>query len=70
MTEAARFREQVLPEVEKRWGVRLTYTDLIAAATAAALTEIPALNATLEGDLIRQILAQSTWASPWRWRMG
>jgi pyruvate dehydrogenase E2 component (dihydrolipoamide acetyltransferase) len=54
MTEAARFREQVLPEIEKRWGVRLTYTDLIAAATAAALAETPALNATLEGDLVRQ----------------
>lgn len=54
MTEAARFREQVLPEVEKRWGVRLTFTDLIAAATAAALAEIPALNATLEGDVLRQ----------------
>ena len=54
MTEAARFREQVLPEVERRWGVRLTFTDLIAAATAAALAETPALNATLEGDLLRQ----------------
>jgi pyruvate dehydrogenase E2 component (dihydrolipoamide acetyltransferase) len=54
MTEATRFREQVLPEVEKRWGVRLTFTDLIAAATAAALAEIPALNATLEGDLLRR----------------
>lgn len=54
MTEAARFREQVLPEIERRRGVRLTYTDLIAAATAAALAEIPALNATLEGDLLRQ----------------
>ena len=54
MTEAARFREQVLPEVERRWGVRLTFTDLIAAATAAALAETPALNATLENDLLRQ----------------
>jgi pyruvate dehydrogenase E2 component (dihydrolipoyllysine-residue acetyltransferase) len=54
MTEAVRLREQVLPEVERRWGVRLTYTHLIAAATSAALTEIPALNATLEADVIRQ----------------
>src|SRR5207247_6632674 len=54
MTEAVRFREQVLPEVERRWGVRLTYTHLIAAATALALTEIPQLNATLEADVIRQ----------------
>jgi pyruvate dehydrogenase E2 component (dihydrolipoamide acetyltransferase) len=54
MTEAARFREQVLPEVERRWGARLTFTDLIAAATAAALAETPALNATLEGDVLRQ----------------
>src|SRR5207245_1458520 len=43
-----------LPEIERRWGVRLTFTDLIAAATAFALAEIPALNATLEGDLIRR----------------
>src|SRR5438309_2316388 len=43
MTEAARFREQVLPEVERRWDVRLTFTDLIAPAPAAALAETPAL---------------------------
>jgi pyruvate dehydrogenase E2 component (dihydrolipoamide acetyltransferase) len=54
MTEAARFREQALPEIERRWGVRLTFTDIIAAATAAALAESPALNATLEGDVVRQ----------------
>jgi pyruvate dehydrogenase E2 component (dihydrolipoamide acetyltransferase) len=54
MTEAVRFREQVLPEIERRWGVRLTFTDIIAAATAAALAESPALNATLEGDVVRQ----------------
>jgi pyruvate dehydrogenase E2 component (dihydrolipoamide acetyltransferase) len=54
MTEAARLREQVLPEIERRWGARLTFTDLIAAAIAAALAETPALNATLEGDLLRQ----------------
>jgi pyruvate dehydrogenase E2 component (dihydrolipoamide acetyltransferase) len=57
MTEAARLREQVLPEIERRWGVRLTYTHLIAAATAAALIDVPQLNATLEGDLIRQYAA-------------
>jgi pyruvate dehydrogenase E2 component (dihydrolipoamide acetyltransferase) len=53
MTDAAAFRAQLLPEVERRAGVRLTFTDLIAAAVVVALADHPRLNATLEGDLLR-----------------
>lgn len=50
MTEAAALRAQLLPEIERQAGVRLTYTDLIAAAVIAALRDHPRLNATLEDD--------------------
>lgn len=53
MTEAAAFRAQLLPEVERRAGVRLTFTDLIARAAVVALGEHPRLNATLEEEVIR-----------------
>jgi pyruvate dehydrogenase E2 component (dihydrolipoamide acetyltransferase) len=53
MTEATSLRAQLLPEVERLAGVRLTFTDLISAAVVAALGEHSRLNATLEGDLLR-----------------
>jgi pyruvate dehydrogenase E2 component (dihydrolipoamide acetyltransferase) len=53
MTEAMALRGQLLPEIERRVGVRLTFTDLIARAVVVALTEHARLNATLEGDTIR-----------------
>jgi pyruvate dehydrogenase E2 component (dihydrolipoamide acetyltransferase) len=52
LTELVRVREQLLPEIERRGGVRLTFTDLLAAALARALPEFPAVNATLEGDTL------------------
>jgi pyruvate dehydrogenase E2 component (dihydrolipoamide acetyltransferase) len=52
LTELVRLREQLLPELERRGGVRLTYTDFIAAALAHALPEFPAVNGTLEGETI------------------
>jgi pyruvate dehydrogenase E2 component (dihydrolipoyllysine-residue acetyltransferase) len=53
MTEASALRAQLLPEIERRAGVRLTITDLIAAAAIVALRDHPRLNATLEEDLLR-----------------
>jgi len=52
MAELVRLRGQILPEIERRGGPRLTYTHFIAAALARALPEFPAVNATLEGDTL------------------
>jgi pyruvate dehydrogenase E2 component (dihydrolipoamide acetyltransferase) len=52
VTELARLREALLPDVEKRYGLRLTYTDLIVKATALALAEHPWLNSSFDGDAV------------------
>ena len=57
MTEATRFRQQILPAIEKSHGVRLSFTDIIAKATARALLDHPALNSTLSGYDITQYKA-------------
>jgi len=55
MTELRNLREKLLPEVERRSGVRLTYTDLLVKTAARALTEHPIMNSTLEDDLIKTV---------------
>jgi pyruvate dehydrogenase E2 component (dihydrolipoamide acetyltransferase) len=52
MSAAAELRRQLKPALEPM-GARLTYTDLIAAAVVQALIAFPALNATLENDVVR-----------------
>ena len=52
VTELARLRTSLLPAVEKRHGVRLTYTDLLAKATVIALLDHPILNSSWDGDAI------------------
>ena len=52
MSEAGRFRRQILPGIEKSHGVRVSYTDIIAKATARALQEHPMLNSTLTDNKI------------------
>ncbi|MBW3623357.1 MAG: 2-oxo acid dehydrogenase subunit E2 [Armatimonadetes bacterium] len=52
VTELARLRTLLLPDVEKRYGVRLTYTDLLVKATALALREHPSLNSSWDEDAI------------------
>jgi pyruvate dehydrogenase E2 component (dihydrolipoamide acetyltransferase) len=52
MTRCRELREHLLPVVENRAGVRLTYTDIIVRVAALALREFPALNASLAGDEI------------------
>lgn len=52
MSEATRFRAQVLPAIEKTHGVRLSFTDIIAKAAARALRDHPYLNSTLAGNEI------------------
>ena len=45
MTEAVRFRGQLAPEFERRYGARLAYDAMIARAAAIALAEHPHVNA-------------------------
>jgi pyruvate dehydrogenase E2 component (dihydrolipoamide acetyltransferase) len=43
-------RQELLPLVEKKTGLRLSYTEMILKATAIALCEHPGVNVTLEGN--------------------
>jgi len=53
MTEAARIRESLIPILEAKRGVRLSFTHLLIKAVAAALEKYPQLNATVEKDEAR-----------------
>ena len=48
-----RVREKLGPSVEKSRGVKLTYTDLLAAVVARVLTRHPRMNASWIGDSIK-----------------
>lgn len=52
MLEAGRFRKQILPAMEKSHGVRISFTDIVAKATARALTDFPIINSTLVDNKI------------------
>jgi len=52
MSEATRFRQQILPAIEKSHGVRVSFTDIIAKAAARALQDHAYLNSTLVKDEI------------------
>lgn len=52
MTEAKRLREELLPAVEKATGIRLSYTDIVVKAAAAALGDHPYVNAHIQGDTL------------------
>lgn len=52
MTECVSLREQILDDVEKRRGVRISYTDIVVKAAARAILDKPIVNARLSGDTI------------------
>ena len=52
MSACVALREQLLAEVEKQYGVRLSYTDFIVKAAAKAMSDVPLANASLQGDKI------------------
>jgi pyruvate dehydrogenase E2 component (dihydrolipoamide acetyltransferase) len=54
MEETVRLRNEVGPELERREGVHVTYTDLIVRAAAVALREHQAINASWEGEGVRR----------------
>ena len=53
MAEAARLRDEVGAELERRGGTRPTYTDLVVRAAAIALRDHPRLNAQWTGNGVR-----------------
>jgi len=55
MSEIRNLREKLLPEVERKAGVRLSYTDLLVKTLARALREYPVMNSTLEDDEIKKV---------------
>lgn len=52
MAACVALREQLLGEVEKQYGVRISYTDIIVKAAAKAVFDVPIVNATLSEDKI------------------
>ena len=57
MTACGEFRTKVIPDVEKTYGARISFTDILVKAVARALGEHPRLNAALVGNEI-QLYAQ------------
>jgi pyruvate dehydrogenase E2 component (dihydrolipoamide acetyltransferase) len=55
MEESVRLRNEVGPELERREGVHITYTDLIVRAAAVALREHQGINARWEGQGVRRL---------------
>jgi pyruvate dehydrogenase E2 component (dihydrolipoamide acetyltransferase) len=45
-------RESMLEDIEARYGIRISYTDIIAKAVARAIEDRPMVNSSLEGDHI------------------
>ncbi len=50
MTECAALRNKIIPDIEKTYGTRLSFTDILVKAAARALDEHPAMNSALVGD--------------------
>ncbi len=60
MSDAVRLREDLLPEMEKTFSVRLSYTDLIIKATALSLEQFSLLNSTYENEQIKSFKQANT----------
>jgi pyruvate dehydrogenase E2 component (dihydrolipoamide acetyltransferase) len=54
MTDAVRLRSRVQERIEQKTGYKLSYTAILARATAACLGNHPFLNASLDGERIIQ----------------
>ncbi|MFZ7942076.1 dihydrolipoamide acetyltransferase family protein [Neobacillus sp. 19] len=54
MTKVKELRASLLPVVEKQTGLRLSYTEVLIKASAAALSRHPEVNVSIEGDEIVQ----------------
>jgi pyruvate dehydrogenase E2 component (dihydrolipoamide acetyltransferase) len=54
MSQVVAMREALLPAIEARAGVRLSFTDILSAAVAESLTRHPEMNASFEEGYIRR----------------
>ena len=52
MTECVRLRKSILADIEERYGVRISFTDIIVKAVARAIEDKPIVNSSLQGDHI------------------
>ena len=52
MSECVKFREQLNKDLEKRSGIKLTFTDIIIKASGRAIEDFPIVNSSLEPDKI------------------
>lgn len=52
MTECAAMRARIVDDIEKRQGLRVSYTDIIVKAAARAILDKPIVNASLRGESI------------------
>jgi len=52
MSACVAMRNKVLPDIEKRMGIRISYTDIIIKAAAAAILAKPIVNSSIQGDNI------------------
>lgn len=53
MTECAALRSKLIPDIEKAFGTRLSYTDIFVKAVARSLEEHPLMNSALVGEELR-----------------
>ncbi len=59
MAAAAEFRARLLPEIEKAYGARVSYTEIIVKAAARALDDFPLLNSALVNNEVRTFAAKN-----------
>ena len=59
MTACAEFRTRLIPDVEKAYGTRLSFTDILVKATARALGEHALLNSALVGNEVHLFSAKN-----------
>lgn len=52
MTECVNLRKSILEDIEKRYGVRISFTDIIAKAVCRAIEDKPIVNSSLQGDRV------------------
>lgn len=52
MTECGRLRKQISPAIEERYGVKISFNDIVVKAVALAAYRVPIVNSTLENDQI------------------
>ncbi len=55
MTEATKMRQSLIPDIEAKTGVRLSFTHILIKAVAMALKESPQINAIYDGENIKLI---------------